>query len=198
MTNMWHWLTITLLLVLPTAGWSQTAENGAAPAAPHETEAGDVLRFVPLVGVYVMKGCGVESASTWKRLLVNTATSVAVSSAVTYSMKYSIHSERPDHSDDHGFPSGHTMFAFAGATMLSKEYGHVSPWLSVAGYATATAVAIDRVRCDRHNWLQVSAGAAIGVLGTELGYWLGDRLTGEHSQLSLSATPSGISLCYEF
>lgn len=154
----------------------------------------DYLRYVPLTSVYVLKACGVESASSWKRLAVNTAASCALSMAVTYGLKQTIHERRPDGTDDKSFPSGHTMIAFAGATMLQKEYGHLSPWIPVAGYAVATLTAVDRVRRNRHHWGDVAAGAAIGFLGTEAGYWLGDKITGEHSRYQVGVGADGIQL----
>ena len=86
---------------------------------------------------------------------------------------------RPDGTDNHSFPSGHTAVAFCGATVLHKEYGKISPWISVAGYAVATATALDRVRRNRHHWGDVAAGAAIGYLSAEAGYWIVDKIMGK-------------------
>lgn len=60
--------------------------------------------------------------------------------------------------------------------MLHKEFGKVSPWISVAGYSVATLTAADRVMRDRHHWYDVAAGAAIGILSTELCYFVGGKL----------------------
>ena len=154
----------------------------------------DVLRFVPLAAVYGMKVAGVESASSWKRLSVNTATTYALAIGTTWGLKQIVHQRRPDGTDRHGFPSGHTSLAFAGATMLHKEYGRRSPWISVGGYAMATALAVDRVRRNRHEWGDVCAGAAIGVGSAMLGYWIGDKITGEHSRYAVGLSPTGVSL----
>lgn len=154
----------------------------------------DYLRYVPLTSVYVLKACGVESESSWKRLVVNTAASCALFMGVTYGLKHAIHERRPDGTDDMSFPSGHTMIAFAGAVMLQKEYGKLSPWIPVAGYAVATLTAVDRVRRNRHHWGDVAAGAAIGFLGTEAGYWLSDKITGEHSRYQVGVGADGIQL----
>ncbi|MBR5655695.1 MAG: phosphatase PAP2 family protein [Prevotella sp.] len=158
----------------------------------------DVLRFVPIASVFALKACGVEGASSWKRLVVNTATSYALSVGTAWALKHSIHERRPDGTDQHAFPSGHATVAFAGAHILHKEYGHYSPWISVAGYGVATAVSIDRIARNRHQWHDVCVGAAIGVLGTELGYWLGDKITGERSRYVLSVGPEGLSLVINY
>ncbi|MBQ7540138.1 MAG: phosphatase PAP2 family protein, partial [Bacteroidaceae bacterium] len=109
-----------------------------------------------------------------------------------------INEERPDGTDRHSFPSGHTMIAFSGAHILCKEYGRKSVWYPIAGYAVATAVGIDRVRRNRHHWYDVATGAAIGVLGTELGYWLGDKITGESSRYSVAVGPQMVAVTIGF
>ena len=142
----------------------------------------DYLRFVPLATSVALKAAGVESASSWKRYTVNTAISATMALGAAYVLKKKIKDTRPDGTDREAFPSGHTTLAFLGAAVLDKEFRHVSPWISVAGYATATAVAIDRVARNRHHWHDVAAGAAIGLGGTWLGYLVGDKITGERSR----------------
>ncbi len=156
----------------------------------------DYLRFVPITAAYVMKAAGVKSQSPWKRLLVNTATSFAVDAAVTYGLKFSIRSTRPDGTDRHSFPSGHTSFAFFGAAVLDKEFRHISPWISVGGYAVATVTAVDRVRRNRHRWSDVAAGAAIGWLSVQAGYWLGDKITGWQKNVDVAVCPLGLSMTW--
>ena len=174
--------------------WLTTLTATAQPKAYHGDGADDVLRFVPLASVFALKACGVESSSSWKRLVVNTAASIAISSGATWGMKRLVSEERPDGTDFDSFPSGHTTIAFSGAHQLYKEYGRQSAWIPVAGYAVATAVGIDRVCRNRHYWYDVAAGAAIGVLGTELGYWLGDKITGERSRYSVAVGPQTLSI----
>ncbi len=155
----------------------------------------DYVRFVPLALTYALKASGVDGASSWKRLVVNTATSCAMTVGVTWALKSVVKDNRPDGTGNDAFPSGHTSFAFAGATILHKEYGKVSPWISVAGYGVATLTAVDRVRRHRHEWDDVLAGAAIGILATEAGYRLGDLITGEHSRYSVSVGPASVTVC---
>lgn len=156
-----------------------------AQKAFHGDGPDDWLRFVPLGSAYVLKAVGVESASSWRRLAVNTGVSLALSSGTAWGLKHAVGERRPDWTDRRSFPSGHTTVAFAGATILDKEFRHVSPWISVAGYAVATGVAVDRVLRNRHHWHDVATGAALGVGGTVLGYWLGDKLTGERSRYAV-------------
>ncbi len=152
-----------------------------------------VLQYVPIASVYILKGAGVNSQSSWKRMVVNTATSFAIDIGVTYALKYSIHSMRPDGTDHNSFPSGHTSMAFCGATILHKEFGKKSPWISVAGYTVAVFTAADRVRRNRHHWGDVLAGAAIGVASAEAGYRLGDLMTGWKKNVDVAIMPDGFT-----
>ena len=105
-------------------------------------------------------GRGIEAALTFGTL-----------TAVTEGLKYSIHSVRPDGTDDHSFPSGHAGVAFAGAELVRMEYG----WGWGAGaYAVATSVAALRLYNGRHWLSDVFAGAGIGILSAHIGAWLTD------------------------
>lgn len=158
----------------------------------------NVLEYVPTAAVFGLKLLGVPAESSWKRRLTVSVVSFGINAAVTYSLKHTIHEMRPDGTDNHSFPSGHTAVAFCGATTLMHEYLKVSPWIGVAGYAVATTVAVDRVRRNRHHWGDVVAGAAIGVAFAEAGYWIGDIILGKGKKkkqdVSLSVAPMGMTL----
>lgn len=158
----------------------------------------NVLEYVPTAAVFGLKLLGVPAESSWKRRLTVSVVSFGINTAVTYSLKHTIHEMRPDGTDNHSFPSGHTAVAFCGATTLMHEYRKVSPWIGVAGYAVATTVAVDRVRRNRHHWGDVVAGAAIGVASAEAGYWIGDIILGKGKKkkqdVSLSVAPMGMTL----
>ena len=158
----------------------------------------DILRWVPLTATVGMKIAGVDSQSSWKRITVNGLSTLALTAGVTHCLKHTVHSMRPDGSDHYSFPSGHAALAFANATILHKEYGHTSKWVSISGYAVAAYTAYDRVRRDRHHWMDVIAGSAIGVAGGELGYWLGDKITGERKKGQMVFVPNGVYLSYTF
>lgn len=136
----------------------------------------NVLEHVPMATVLALKVSGVESRHDWVQLVLTAGASYLVTAGVVQGLKWTVHEWRPDDSDKRSFPSGHTALAFSGATVLHHEYGHLSPWISVAGYGVATFVAVDRVAKNRHHWYDVAAGAAIGVMATEGCYWLSRRL----------------------
>ena len=142
----------------------------------HSDGMDDVLEYVPYASVFMLKACGVESRDDWTKLAVTTVAAWAASAGSGYILKHTVKEWRPDNSDQKSFPSGHSIVAFAGAMALHKEFGKVSPWISVAGYGLATFVAVDRVVKDRHHWYDVAAGAGIGFVATEVTWWLSDKV----------------------
>lgn len=157
----------------------------------------NVLEYLPTAAVFGLKICGVKSESTWQRRFTVSVVSMGINAGVCYGLKKAVKRTRPDGTDNKSFPSGHTAAAFAGAAVLDKEYRKVSPWISVAGYAVATTVAVDRVCRNHHHWHDVAAGAAIGLLSTEAAYWLGDKITGERSRWHVGTDGQTLSLVVE-
>lgn len=148
--------------------------GGHMPKAYKSSET--YIQYLPLAATLGLKALGVESRSSWARMAVSGAAGGAIMLAATQSMKHIISTRRPDNSDDHSFPSGHTATAFVTATILHREYGHIHPLVSIGGYATAAATGIMRIRKNRHWASDVAAGAGIGILATELGYCITDAL----------------------
>ena len=150
-----------------------------------------------------LKMAGVEGRSSWPRLFASSLTSYAIMAAFVNSIKYTASEMRPDGSTRNSWPSGHTATAFAGATILHKEYGLTrSPWYSIAGYTVATATGVMRVLNNRHWISDVLSGAGIGILSTELAYGICDLLFKQRGLLmndlsyysDLSKNPSFFSI----
>jgi membrane-associated phospholipid phosphatase len=134
-------------------------------------------QFAPYAAIVGMKAFGYHGRSDWARFLVSTAAANAIMAGIVNITKNAVGEMRPDNSSANSFPSGHTATAFVAATILHKEYGLTrSPWFSVAGYACATATGVMRVFNNRHWVSDVVAGAGVGILSTELGYWIGDLI----------------------
>ncbi len=134
------------------------------------------MQYAPAAVMVGMKSVGVEGRSSWGRMLVSDAFSAAIMASVVNALKYTTRETRPDGSSNNSFPSGHTATAFMTATMLNKEYGDRYPWIGAGGYALASATGLMRMANNKH-WLgDVLTGAGIGILSTELGYWLGDMI----------------------
>ena len=117
-----------------------------------------------------------DTGHNWPRFIMNTGASVVVAYAGKTALKAMIKEERPDHSDNKSFPSGHASMAFAAARSLDKEFRQESIWIPIVGYAAATAVGVERVASDRHHWYDVVAGAAVGIGSAELTWWLSEKM----------------------
>ena len=138
-----------------------------------KTEIDNYIRFSPYPVMAALNLAGYHGRSDWARLGVQTLAANAVMAVAVEATKQAVHQTRPDATDRRSFPSGHTATAFVAATMLHKEYGETrSPWFSVGGYAVASATALMRVLHHRHSAADVMAGAGIGILSTEIGYFL--------------------------
>ena len=157
----------------------------------------NVLEHTPIASVFLLKACGVDNQTPWGELVLTAGASYLIGTMVTYPMKEIVNERRPDGSNEHSFPSGHTMFAFTGATVLRHEFGHVSPWITIGGYSLATLVAADRVRRRRHYTHDVLAGAAIGILGTELTYYLKKKLF-KSENVDLTFVGNGLELAIKW
>ena len=153
----------------------------------------DLLQHVPMASVFVLKVCHLENNTSWTELTLTALSSYTLAATTTYSLKQLVAERRPDKSDRRSFPSGHTTFAFAGATMLTHEFGRLSPWVAIGGYGLATLTAVDRLVRDRHYLHDVCAGAAIGVAATELTYWLKQRFF-KSNNVDLSFNGQSLSL----
>ena len=84
-----------------------------------------------------------------------------VSQTTAQVLKASVGRTRPDASNNHSFPSGHSASAFATASVVQREFG----WKAgIPAYAAATWVASSRVQARRHYVSDVVAGATLGIL----------------------------------
>lgn len=141
------------------------------------SEIDNYTQFSPYAVLVGCKLAGYKGRSNWGRLAVSTAFSNIAMATIVNSMKYSVKEMRPDNSTRNSFPSGHTATVFTAATILHKEYGLTrSPWFSIGGYAVATTTGVMRVLNNRHWISDVMAGAGIGILSTELGYFAADLI----------------------
>lgn len=169
---------ITLLILIQTS-IGCFAQASSQYKRYHGDGIDNVLEYTPMAASFILKAAGVKCRSSWDQRLYKSGASFILCSGTTWLLKKSIHKMRPDGTDNESFPSGHTAVAFCGATVLHKEFGKTSPWISVAGYTVATITAVDRVRRNRHHWEDVAAGAAIGFLSAQASYWIVDKITGK-------------------
>jgi membrane-associated phospholipid phosphatase len=133
-------------------------------------------QYLPAAVMLGMKAAGVKGRSSWGRMLLSDLFSASIMGITVNTLKTTTNVTRPDGSNNHSFPSGHTAMAFMAATMLNKEYGDMSPLIGVGAYGVATATGLMRMANNKHWLSDVMVGAGIGILSTEFGYWLADAI----------------------
>ena len=130
------------------------------------------LQFAPVVAVYGLNAIGIKGKNNFRDRTIIWGMSQLIMSAIVFPVKKYSAETRPDNSNNLSFPSGHTANAFANAEFMRLEYKDVSPWYGVAGYAMAAATGYLRMYNNKH-WLgDVVAGAGIGIMSTNLAYWI--------------------------
>ena len=131
----------------------------------------DYAQFLPHLSVYAFELAGMKPKTDfWNRTAILAKSEIIVLGS-TYLLKKAIKKPRPDGSNEFGFPSGHTANVFAGATMLSMEYGENYRWVPYVAYSVATGVGVLRIAHDKHYWSDVIFGAGLGILSTKIAYW---------------------------
>jgi len=80
--------------------------------------------------------------------------------ASTYLLKYTVKKERPDHSDDDSFPSGHTSITFSSATFIHKRYGFK---YAIPAYIGSIYTGYSRIHTNQHHKQDILAGAVLGM-----------------------------------
>lgn len=136
------------------------------------THADDYLQYGPAVAWMGMSVAGVKGRSYPLDRLFIGLLAYGISTGVVLGLKHTTHELRPDGSNYLSFPSGHTANAFTGARLLDREFGSVSPWIPLSGYAMASSTGLLRMTNDKHWVSDVLVGAGIGLLSTEVVYWV--------------------------
>jgi undecaprenyl-diphosphatase len=121
-------------------------------------EAGDYRTILGLSIVFMAYG-GEKHRETGRLL----ASTYGVSALAVFGGKQVSRRTRPLDKElgDSSFPSGHTAYAFACATILGSQY----PKLRIPLYIVAGLVGLSRVYLGRHYPSDVIGGAAIGTIG---------------------------------
>ncbi len=129
-------------------------------------------QYLPAAAVYGLNLAGVQGKHNLRDRTIIFATSQIINTGLVMGLKHAVQEERPDGTNNLSFPSGHTANAFSTAQFMFREYQDSNFWLSLAGYPLAAFTGVYRVINNRHWVGDVVAGAGIGILSTELAYWL--------------------------
>ena len=135
------------------------------------THIDDFVQFTPAIAAYTLKLCKMESKYNLADMTIIYGLSNLLAGNIISRIKVITGRERPDHSNNRSFPSGHTETAFVAAEFLYQEFRDHSVWISVGGYCAATFTGIARVYNNKHWVSDVVASAGIGILSTKAVYW---------------------------
>ncbi len=130
------------------------------------------IQFAPFIALYGLEIAGLKGKSSTLDQMAMTLLTTGMTTIVVTTLKAKTHRLRPDGSNYHSFPSGHTAIAFAAAEQLHQEFKNRSPWIGYAGYAVAAATGILRTYNNKHWASDVVAGAGMGIISTKLTYLL--------------------------
>jgi membrane-associated phospholipid phosphatase len=133
----------------------------ASGAADATEQAGDVLSYALPAGTLAIELWRGEKTGA-----LQFVESFAVTMTATEILKRTTHVERPDHSNDESFPSGHASRAFAAATYVHRRYGFADAWPL---YVLSTYVGYTRVQANRHRWTDVVGSTAVAAASS---WWL--------------------------
>lgn len=165
-----------LLATVPSLNRLEKNINVEIRKTGRATKIDQVTQFLPAVVVFALDASGIKGMNTPKKQIQLFGVSQLSAAVIVYPMKLITRRERPNGIDKKSFPSGHATRAFVSAELLHQEFGHLSPWISIAGYTTASATAYLRLYQNEH-WLgDVLAGAAIGMATTKFVYWLNRKI----------------------
>lgn len=166
------------------------------------TTADNYLQYAPAVITLGLSAAGLKGRNDLLNQSLILAKSELLMSVVVQGIKRTSKVERPYGPVYTSFPSGHTAQAFLSATFLAKEYGHISPWISVGAYTTATGVGVLRMMNNKHWISDVLAGAGIGILSVEFVYLTHQHRWGRKNNLvfapALYHKGGGVSLAMTF
>lgn len=129
----------------------------------------DVMELLPLGGDILIGECGVKTRYSLVDRAFSSLTALVMVEASVQILKHTVRVRRPDGSDCHSFPSGHSAVAFMGAELMRIHYG--GPW-GWGAYGVAAATAVLRLGHERHWLSDVLAGAGIGILSARAAMWL--------------------------
>ena len=158
-----HMLAYTALVAVAAAPWDREGINNGFNLPTAVFESGNVIgNFVFQIGAGFATYAGGKVTGDKKLGYVgrDIVRAQLLSQALVQTLKYTVRRDRPDHSNDKSFPSGHSASMFASATVLQRYYG----WkVGVPAYAVGGYVALARMAWNRHHATDVVMGAGFGI-----------------------------------
>ncbi|MFD0767305.1 phosphatase PAP2 family protein [Mucilaginibacter lutimaris] len=130
----------------------------------------DYFQYAPVVMVYAVNLVGVHGKNTFVDRTLIYVMAQGMMNAAVFGLKNITHRLRPNGSDRHSFPSGHTSNSFLGAEFMAQELNEKSVYYGIIGYTFATTTGLFRIYHQNHWFSDVVAGAGFGILSTKAAY----------------------------
>jgi membrane-associated phospholipid phosphatase len=158
-----HTLAYTAIVAIAAAPWDREGVNNGFNLPTTVFQSGNVIgNFVFQIGAGFATYAGGKAVGD-KRLAYagrDIVRAQILSQAMVQTLKYTVRRDRPDHSNNASFPSGHSASMFATATVLQRYYG----WkIGAPAYALGSYVALARMSWNRHHATDVVMGAGFGI-----------------------------------
>lgn len=136
----------------------------------HRMHFDDYVQYLPAASYLLLGFTGAKTRHNFKERLIVLGTSYLAMGIMTNAVKYTVREPRPNNIDErNSYPSGHTATAFMGAELVRREYG---TGYGIAAYTVAAGIGFMRMYNNRHWLNDVLAGAGIGILSAQIGYWM--------------------------
>ena len=180
-----------VLLIIQSVSFAQPDETPEEIKRERSLEQiGDYAQFAPTAFSLITVIARDDEEGFWQL-----AKSVSANLTATWVLKYAIDKPRPEgRTDGHAFPSGHTSFAFQGASFLQRRYG----WeYGLPAYVVAGLVGYSRIEGlnERHDGWDVLAGALVGIGST---YIFTTPYQREHFELSFRSGDGSYSIGFVY
>lgn len=158
-----HTLTYVAIFAVASAPWDREGVNNGFNLPTTVFQGGNVIgNFVFQIGAGFATYAGGKAAGNKKLAYAgrDIVRAQLLSQSMVQAVKYTVRRDRPDHSDNKSFPSGHSASMFATATVLQRYYG----WkVGVPAYALGSYVGLARMAWNRHHASDVVMGAGFGI-----------------------------------
>jgi len=162
------------------------------------THVDDYIHYAPILMMYTADLCGVPAKNNVWNQTKYLIMSEAITSGIVWSLKIGLGIPRPDSGTKNAYPSGHTSQAFVQSQVLYNEFRETAPLLAASGHLFSITTGALRVLNNRHWVPDVLLGAGIGILVTNVIYYLEplknwnpfQKKRSNLNQLDLSFTPS--------
>lgn len=143
--------------------WDASTDASRSQVRPDAFRAGNIggaflVQTGAAVGLFSV--AKLTGSSTLSRVGADLMRAQALSQGIVQAGKLATRRQRPDASNNHSLPSGHTASAFATATVLNSHFG----WkVGAAAYGFGAYVAASRMSANKHHLSDVVMGALVGI-----------------------------------